>query len=362
MKKFIITESEKIDFLKMYGFIKEQNDFISQYVSDPTLQKILQEIETTFGEKFTKEHFEKEIGISGQIKPEAGGLLPEAKIAFEKMKNESGCNDIFIKEVDDKDQTLSVSYRTYDGQKRRFINEGVNAPAGQKINVAMKRVSIPGYSQHHTGLAIDYGGNTICLRKNAWPNGDFNVPNKWGFTLPYMSGGNIRMQEPWHLQYVGGKQSQSNQTQNQQQPKQQTGTLSIESNVDGNEGYNDLFKQIREKTTGISINKDSIDLDFISKTFSVDYGNEKIEKMFLLMGRDVDGKTKEENFTNTFNSISSKYKLEPWGVEGNCKNCWKGKDGNPQAMKYELFIAISLTSFCSFNIVLYFCYSNNDRY
>jgi hypothetical protein len=338
MKKFVITESEKNDIRKMYGLINEQNDVISQYVTDPRLQNILREIETTLGEKFTKEHFEKEIGLSGQIKPEAGGLLPQAINAFNKMKSESGCNDIFIKEVDNKNNTLPVSYRTYEDQKTRFVNEGVNAPVGQKIVVAMKRVSIPGYSQHHTGLAIDYGGNTNCLIKNAWPNRDFNKPNKWGFTLPYMSGGNIRMQEPWHLQYVGGtqQQSQSNQTQ---QTQQQTGILSIESTVGGNEGYNDLFKQIRDKTVGISINKDSIDLDFIGKTFSVDYGNEKIEKMFLLMGRDVDGKTKEENFTNTFNSISSKYKLEPWGVEGNCKNCWKDKNGNSVPIKYQLFIA-----------------------
>ena len=59
-------------------------------------------------------------------------------------------------------------------KKKRFVNEGKNEQTGQKIATAMKRVSIPGYSQHHTGLAIDYGGNTICLRKNAWPNGDFN--------------------------------------------------------------------------------------------------------------------------------------------------------------------------------------------
>jgi LAS superfamily LD-carboxypeptidase LdcB len=327
MKKFIITESEKNDIRKMYGLIKEQADVISQYVSDPRLQNILREIETTLGEKFTKEHFEKEIGLSGQIKNEAGGLLPEVEKAFEKMKNEAGCPRIDIRG--------DVSYRTYEFQKNQFLQYAKKTP---KIDSAMVQASIPGFSAHHTGRAIDYyedgASNYDCLIKNAWPNGDFNTPNKWGFTLPYMSG-NIRKKEPWHLYYVGTtqQQSQSNQTQ------QQTGTLSVESTVDGNEGYNDLFKQIRDKTTGISINKDSIDLDFIGKTFSVDYGNEKIEKMFLLMSRDVDGKTKEENFTNTFNSISSKYKLEPWGVEGNCKNCWKGKDGNPQAMKYQLFIA-----------------------
>jgi len=274
MKKFIITESEKNDIRKMYGLIKEQNDVISQYVTDPRLQKILQEIETTLGEKFTKEHFEKEIGISGQIKPEAGGLLPQAINAFNKMKSESGCNDIFIKEVDDKDKTLSVSYRTYDGQKTRFVNEGVNAPVGQKIDTAMKRVSIPGYSQHHTGLAIDYGGNTICLRKNAWPNGNFNTANKWGFTLPYMSGGNIRMQEPWHLQYVGGtqQQSQSNQTQGQQT----NGPISVTSS-----DLKIFGETIAIKTSGQSLDLSSIKINVDGGTFSVNKGSTPVLKLVL---------------------------------------------------------------------------------
>ena len=194
MKRFIITESEKNDIREMYGLINEQEDIISQYVTDSRLEKILKEIENTLGENFTKEHFEYEINVSGEIKTESNGLLSEVVTAFNKMKNESGCDDIFIKDV---------SYRTYETQKNMFIKEGKGQPIGSRINFAMKRVAIPGYSQHHTGLAIDYGGNTICLREKTWPNGNFNRPNKWGFILPYMLGGNMRMKEPWHLYYVG---------------------------------------------------------------------------------------------------------------------------------------------------------------
>ena len=170
---------ENIDRIKsVMGIINEQKDVISTYVSDPNLITILEDIQNEFGEKFTDNHFKQEKQLSGDIKAEAGGLLPDAVKAFNKMKNESGCNDIFIKEVDTKDSTLNVSYRSYEDQKNRFINEGKLGPQGQRIDFAMNRVSIPGYSQHHTGLAIDYGGNTICLRKNAWPNGDFNNVNK----------------------------------------------------------------------------------------------------------------------------------------------------------------------------------------
>jgi len=194
MKRFVITESEKNNIREMYGLINEQEDIISQYVTDYRLEKILKEIENTLGENFTKEHFEYEINVSGEIKTESNGLLSEVVTAFNKMKNESGCDNIFIKDV---------SYRTYETQKNMFIKEGKGQPIGDRINFAMRRVAIPGYSQHHTGLAIDYGGNANCLIKKTWPNKDFDQPNKWGFKLPYMSGGNIRMKEPWHLYYVG---------------------------------------------------------------------------------------------------------------------------------------------------------------
>lgn len=264
--RFLITEEEKKQIMMLYGFLSEQNttDIISTYVSDKRLQNILKSIENDLGEKFTDDHFKKEISLSGNIKLESGGLLPEAVTSFNKMKNESGCNDIFIKEVDDNDSTLSVSYRSYDDQKRRFINEGKGSTVGSKIDFAMKRVSIPGFSQHHTGKSIDYGGNTICLREKVWPTGDFNKPNKWGFTLPYMSG-NIRMKEPWHLYYVGGGSTQ--------QPTQKI----VASGKDLTSFTND----IATKTSLVSVDENSIEFDIDKKTFSINPGNTKVFKIVL---------------------------------------------------------------------------------
>ena len=39
MKRFIITESEKNNIREMYGLINEQEDIISQYVTDSRLKK-----------------------------------------------------------------------------------------------------------------------------------------------------------------------------------------------------------------------------------------------------------------------------------------------------------------------------------
>jgi len=250
---------ENIDRIKLVmGIISEQKDAISTYVSDPNLKAILEDIQNEFGEKFTDNHFKLEKQLSGDIKSEAGGLLPDTIKAFNKMKNESGCNDIFIKKVDSNYPTLNVSYRSYEDQKNRFINEGKLGPQGQRIDFAMKRVSIPGYSQHHTGLAIDYGGNTICLRKNAWPNGDFNNVNKWGFTLPYMSG-NVRMIEPWHLYFKSSPTNTNN-------PPIVVSSSDIVS----------LADDIKTATANQSIDESSIKLDMAKKQFSVNSGNTKV--------------------------------------------------------------------------------------
>lgn len=244
---------------QVMGLVTEQSDVISQYVSDPRLISILREIETSLGEKFTDQHFQIEIQFSGGIKQEAGGLLPEVINAFNKMKNESGCSDIFIKEG-------AISYRSYEDQKNQFIQEA-SKYSQDKINNALKRVAIPGFSQHHTGKSIDYGGNTICLRKNGWPDGNYNKPNKWGFTLPYMSGVK-RMEESWHLYYVGT----SNTTT-------QTSTSNVINITD-----NDLQKfaeKIATETSLKSLDLSSIKLDIDKKTFSINSGKTKVYKLVL---------------------------------------------------------------------------------
>jgi hypothetical protein len=257
---------ENIHRIKQVMGINEQSDIISRYVSDPRLIGILKGIETSLGEKFTDQHFKTEIQYSGGLKQEAGGLLPEVINAFNKMKNESGCSDIFIKEN-------AISYRSYDDQKNQFIQEASKYQQ-DKINNALKRVAIPGFSQHHTGKSIDYGGNTICLRKNAWPSGNYGTANKWGFTLPYMAAGIKRMEEPWHLFYVGASNVPQNKTN---PPQNQTGDVIQITEAD----FNKFAERIASETSSKSLDLSSIALDVDKRTFSVSPGNTPVLKVVL---------------------------------------------------------------------------------
>jgi hypothetical protein len=174
--KIIISENQ---FNKI---IKEQNNtsIIDKYVSDKRLRNILYDIEKKTGQKFTEKNFQDEIKISGEIKPEAGRILPEIQLKF------SGLTKVCPGLKMDED-----SYRTYEKQKDLFI-EYVKKYGS--IEGAMKLRSIPGYSQHHTGRAIDIEPKEVrgCVAKNA---------NRFGFIFPYVGQTSTRVPEDWHIYY-----------------------------------------------------------------------------------------------------------------------------------------------------------------
>lgn len=106
------------------------------------------------------------------------------------------------------DIEIESGYRSVDYQVKVFDN------CAQKkgLEYAKKYVATPGYSEHHTGLALD-----ICLKKDDKFFIEHNLPEdfkvflkdnafKFGFIVRYpigkedITGYNA---EPWHLRYVG---------------------------------------------------------------------------------------------------------------------------------------------------------------
>ena len=106
------------------------------------------------------------------------------------------------------DIEIESGYRSVEHQQRVFDN-----CANQKgLEYAKKYVAIPGYSEHHTGLALD-----ICLKQDDKYIIEHNLPDdfknflkenayKFGFIIRYpkgkedITGYNY---EPWHIRYVG---------------------------------------------------------------------------------------------------------------------------------------------------------------
>ena len=125
-------------------------------------------------------------------------------ISLEKTLKEDGIN---IK--------LDSAYRSVQSQQELW-DEWVNTPE-KGLAYAKKFMAAPGYSEHHTGLAID-----ICLEKDGelvYDNdkmfADIETFLKihakladYGFILRYLNGKEETTgytYEPWHIRYVGSK-------------------------------------------------------------------------------------------------------------------------------------------------------------
>ena len=126
----------------------------------------------------------------------------EALFAFFKLKQDLASSDIFIE--------LDSAYRSVKRQKELWAE----FEKEYGLEYTKKTVATPGYSEHHTGLAID-----VCIRKNGkliYENADMVKEKKifakvhaklaeYGFILRYPEGKDDitgYSYEPWHFRYI----------------------------------------------------------------------------------------------------------------------------------------------------------------
>lgn len=107
------------------------------------------------------------------------------------------------------DPVVTSGYRTtdkqqqlYDDKVNAFLNEGYSQEDAEEE--ANKWVALPGYSEHHTGLAVDINARNGKNEKvYKWLEAN---AHKYGFILRYpanateITGINY---EPWHFRFVG---------------------------------------------------------------------------------------------------------------------------------------------------------------
>jgi hypothetical protein len=147
----------------------------------PELIPLYKEIEQVLGDKFTDNHFKQEITYSGPIKDVSNGLLPDTLNQFKLMSKE-------IPGIAIRDR----SFRTYEDQKNTFIKYANKY--GGTISGGLKQAALPGFSQHHTGNAIDVKNYSLLKP---------NILKKYGFTVSYPVQTSFRIAEPWHIYYNG---------------------------------------------------------------------------------------------------------------------------------------------------------------
>jgi len=130
---------------------------------------------------------------------EADGILmrSDTALAYTQMRDAAKAEGYSISVVN--------AYRSVELQKKLYDRHLLT----ETVAVADESCARPGYSEHHTGLAIDIEGSIPGARKiHQTPEAAWVKENcyKYGFIVRYLpetveiTG---YMSEPWHLRYVG---------------------------------------------------------------------------------------------------------------------------------------------------------------
>lgn len=145
--------------------------------------------------------------ITNEFKPDNLVLVNE--FAKENMYLVEECKNAFIQMARDaKAQGYNIraisTYRTIEYQNKLY-NNYVNSDGIEKADTYSAK---PGYSEHHTGLAVDVDNINLSFN-NFEKTKEFNwmMDNsfKYGFILRYPKDSTITgyIYEPWHYRYVG---------------------------------------------------------------------------------------------------------------------------------------------------------------
>ncbi len=129
-------------------------------------------------------------------------LHPAAKKAWKKMKKAAQKADIKLK--------IISAFRSYDYQKQliqKKLDKGISIEEILKVN------TLPGYSEHHTGCAIDIGVKDEAILEEEFDQSDAfkwlqQNAKKFGFFMTYPKNNHTGIcYEPWHWCYQKNKKN-----------------------------------------------------------------------------------------------------------------------------------------------------------
>ena len=151
------------------------------------------------------ENWEKEITIVKYVDSQGWDVETEEKAyeAYQKLHDALAEEDIHV--------DLDSAYRSVAKQER--IVQDFTEKYGE--DYVKQYVAVPGYSEHHTGLALDlylnidgqdvYENEDMVQYPEVWAKIHEKLP-EYGFILRYLEGKEDvtgYSYEPWHIRYVG---------------------------------------------------------------------------------------------------------------------------------------------------------------
>lgn len=132
-------------------------------------------------------------------------MQPEAAESFETMVADAERAGVYLVPIS--------GFRTVEDQQYLFFE--IKAERGQSVSTRAEVSAPPGFSEHHTGFAIDIGDanqpstdlSVAFEETEAFRWLDENAP-RYSFELSFPEGNDQGVQyEPWHWRYVGNSES-----------------------------------------------------------------------------------------------------------------------------------------------------------
>jgi D-alanyl-D-alanine carboxypeptidase len=120
-------------------------------------------------------------------------LAPEAAHRWDQLKRAAARDGVGL--------VLVSGFRSVDRQQALIENK---LKRGYQLETILKILAAPGYSQHHTGLALDIGTGTNIDVTEAFEHTDAfawlsSHAGEYGFMMPYPRGNQYGfVYEPWH--------------------------------------------------------------------------------------------------------------------------------------------------------------------
>jgi LAS superfamily LD-carboxypeptidase LdcB len=162
------------------------------------IKRAIEKLQQTYKVKVDDSHIKSELSQEGGYYPDAKGEKPEARKSINQLVSK-------IHELFPKTRNLGVisGYRGYFKQADTF---GSKVASQGGVANRQKNVTLPGFSQHHTGKAFDI----LSVEPTWWDSNPevkkwvANNVGNYGFKVSYPKPGVLRNEEPWHLYYIGG--------------------------------------------------------------------------------------------------------------------------------------------------------------
>lgn len=144
-----------------------------------------------------KHEFQPLVLANGQAVDER--IYPALQSMFDEMRNEEIYPTVISGFRDEDTQRDILSERI-----RKYWGEGLLLPHAEEK--AQREVALPGFSEHHLGLALDIGANPNLSTDGEVYSWLANHAHEYGFILRYPENKEDItgiIYEPWHYRYVG---------------------------------------------------------------------------------------------------------------------------------------------------------------